>query len=259
MRATWIADACRAYGAVVVEDPGWQSRGADLVACQGIVFHHTASNPGSDPGGDIHYIWHSTSNGLVPEYSIYISRSATVYVGCAGKTNNAGEGGNNANPNTCGRVPIPWCPGNSANGYGLSVVLANNGTGEPYPAVQQDAAIATLAALCDFGSIPVANIAAHQEWTKRKIDPAGNSRYATNAAMWNMDQVRADVAATITNGGQDLTDEQDAMLRDVQRRLIEIQGVMYTPGPFLDDGGNPMNPSWAAMWAAERARQIRDG
>lgn len=250
MRARWLFDAVRAYWVDVVADAGWENRGAELVACQGVVVHHTASNPGSDPAGDVNYIWHSSSNDLVPEYSSYISRSGTVYIGATGKTNNAGKGG-----------PTSWAPLDSANGYGLSVVMANNGVGEPYPIVQQDAAVAVVAAMCDFGNIPIGNVVAHREWAPtRKIDPAGTSRYATGSAMWDMDAFRDDVANLIATGGEpDMTDEERAMLADTHQKMVELYLMMMTPGPYVDDMGNPMTPAWAGQIAAERARQIRDG
>jgi hypothetical protein len=221
MRANWLADEIRAMGAPVTEDSGWQSRGYELTAIQGIIFHHTASNPGSDPAGDINYIWHSSGNSLVPEYNVYISRSGMVYVGCSGKTNNAGEGGNNGNNSTCSRFPINWAPANGANGYGISIVMANNGVGEQYPTAQQDSAVKACAAVVRKAGFPVGNLNSHFEWTKRKIDPAGNSRYATGSNMWDMNKFRSDVQAAISGGPPQPSPEDDV---PQLKKLCQIKG-----------------------------------
>lgn len=194
---TGLADALRAQGAEVAERAGWQSAGAELTDVRCWFLHHTASGPSSDGAADLNYIY--SSGDLAPEYNVYIQRSGLITVGAAGKTNHGGKGGDYpaGHPDYAarGRKPIPWLPAGSANSHTVSCALANNGVGEPYPSAQQ-AAVLMFARAVDatYGTDPAHGLS-HFEWTLRKIDPAGSSRWAHGAEMWNMDAFRADVAS----------------------------------------------------------------
>ena len=41
-RALWLADALRAEGVNVVEEPGWRDRGSATFNPKGVICHHTA-------------------------------------------------------------------------------------------------------------------------------------------------------------------------------------------------------------------------
>jgi hypothetical protein len=184
---TDLADVVRHAGLECIEMDGWQTRarssgGFNSPQPTYIMCHHTASNPGSDGWSDANYI--ATGSDIAPISQLYVNRAGTVWVCAAGACNNAGSGG-----------PLGSVPVDAMNTYSIALEVANNGVGEPWPQVQQEAYQRLVQALCDHYGIPAGNVVAHWEWTPRKIDPAGQSRWAQGAASWNMDAFRADVAA----------------------------------------------------------------
>ena len=170
---------------------GWESRsrasgGYDKLL--GIFVHHTASS--TSAANDTRYQWVNARER--PIGAIYLGRAGEIIVGAAGATNCQGVGG----PRNTSKGQIPENRGNS---NGLAIEAANAGTGEVWPDVQQDAYVALCQRLCNgYGFNPASDICSHWEWTTRKIDPAGNSRYATGGAKWNMDAFRGDVAGATT-------------------------------------------------------------
>jgi hypothetical protein len=187
---TDLADVCRAAGLVVVEVDGWERRARGSGGYDGgrpthVMVHHTASNPGSDPDGDVGYIASGSENA--PLANLYLSRTGDVWVIAAGATNTNGSGS------------APWpggCPDDQMNTHAIGIEAANNGVGEPWPHVQQTAYVALCAGLCAAYGIPTDLVRAHFEWAPgRKIDPAGQSMYAAGSSSWAMDPFRDDVAA----------------------------------------------------------------
>jgi hypothetical protein len=79
------------------------------------------------------------------------------------------------------------------NEFAIGIEIANRGTGEPYPTIQQETVKLINALLCINYGIPVGNCRGHFEWTDRKIDPSGPSQWAPGGGKWNMDQFRSDV------------------------------------------------------------------
>lgn len=190
MRLIDLAAVCRSTGLVVHEVDGWLQRsrrsntqeyppgGPKAVMC-----HHTASPPHTDGQRDVDYICYGSP--VKPVANLYLSRKAEVWVCAAGPTNTNGAGHD-------------WwgggVPDNSMNSYAIGIEAANNGVGEPWPWTQQAAYVKLVAALCRAYKIPVNSVRAHHEWTTRKVDPAGQSQYATGSAKWDMDLFRTDVA-----------------------------------------------------------------
>jgi N-acetylmuramoyl-L-alanine amidase len=170
------------------EEPGWTVRangsgGYDAGQPTHIMCHHTASPPTSDGQRDVDYICYGST--VKPISNLYLSRSGEVWVCAAGRTNTNGLGSS-----------VAWnggVPDNKMNAYAIGIEAANRGTGEPWPQAQQDAYVALCSALSLHYDIPVNHVRSHHEWTSRKIDPAGESRYATGSAKWNMDAFRSDV------------------------------------------------------------------
>lgn len=203
---TDLADVVRGAGLTVQEEPGWQTRsrssgGYDSGRPDHVMVHHTASNPGSDGQPDVDYMCYSSENR--PVANLYLSRSGKVWVMAAGATNTNGQGAD----------PCHVVPDDSMNTHAVAVEAANNGTGEPWPAVQQDAYVALVNALCARYGIANGRIHAHFEWAPdRKIDPAGQSRYASGSAMWNMTAFRSDVAA---GGGPPPLEDSDMLVKFV--------------------------------------------
>lgn len=187
---TDLANVVRGAGITVQEEPGWQTRsrssgGYNSGLPNHVMAHHTASNPSSDGQGDVNYMCYSSENR--PVANLYLSRSGKVWVMAAGATNTNGQG-----DDPCGATAA-----DSMNTAAIGIEAANNGVGEPWPTVQQDAYLRLVKALCDHYGIANGRIHSHFEWAPdRKIDPAGQSRYASGANKWNMTAFRADVAAS---------------------------------------------------------------
>jgi hypothetical protein len=186
---TDLADVARAAGLVVHVVDGWERRargsgGYDSGRPTHVMVHHTASGPSSDPDGDVAYI--ATGSSDAPLANLYLSRTGEVWVIAAGATNTNGSGS------------APWpggCPDDQMNTHAIGIEAANGGTGEPWPHVQQTAYVALCSALCAAYGIGSDLVRAHFEWAPgRKIDPAGQSMYASGSSSWQMDSFRDDVA-----------------------------------------------------------------
>jgi hypothetical protein len=184
-----LADVCRSAGLDVAEEPGWQVRarngGRPYQAGRPshVMVHHTASAPANDGARDVHYICHGSH--VAPIANLYLSRTGRVTVCAAGPTNTNGAGSSVA----WGR-PVP---ADQMNVHAIGIEAANTGTGERWPAVQCDAYVALVAALCRAYAIPIGHVRAHHEWAAgRKIDPAGPSPWADSGS-WDMDRFRGDV------------------------------------------------------------------
>jgi N-acetylmuramoyl-L-alanine amidase len=206
---------------------GWENRSRSsggYNALMGIVVHHTASQT-STPN-DCNYMWNNSPDR--PVGAIYLGRDGEIVVGAAGATNCAGKGG----PYTTSKGTIPLDSGNSNT---ISIEAGNNGTGEAWPAAQQDAYVALVAALCDYYDFdPLRDVLSHFEWAPdRKVDPAGNSRYATGSNKWNMNQFRADVKAKMGGGSTPPPDEEEEVTQEqideiVSRVLASVGNKVWT-------------------------------
>lgn len=184
---TDLADVCRAAGLVVHEVGAWQTRGRsggsgyEPGRPTHVMVHHTATGPTTDPYRDVDYILGSV---IAPIANLYLSRDGSVWVLAGGPTNTNGKGDDKWGGGT---------PSNDMNRHAIGIEGANSGVGEPWPIVQQRAYVTLCAKLCDHYDIPINNVRAHFEWTSRKIDPAGSSRYADGGNKWDMDKFRGDV------------------------------------------------------------------
>jgi len=172
--------------------PGWESRARSSGGYDelwAVIVHHTASN--TTPDSDCSYMWDNAEDR--PIGALLLDRGGRVTIGAAGATNCAGKGG----PLICTNGVIPADKGNT---YALNVEAANAGTGEAWPTVQQDAYTLLVSTLCDrLGLDPDLDVAAHFEYTERKIDPAGQSRYAVGSSSWNMTAFRDDLDVSVTS------------------------------------------------------------
>ena len=184
---TDLASVVRGAGITVQEEPGWQTRSRSSGGYDGgypnhVMVHHTASNASSDGQSDVNYMVSGSENA--PVANLYLSRSGKVWVMAAGATNTNGSG-------TC-----PHCgTTDNMNSRAIGIECANNGVGEPYPTVQQDVYVKLVSTLCGHYGIANAAVIAHFEYApSRKIDPAGQSRYATGSNKWNMPAFRTDCA-----------------------------------------------------------------
>lgn len=174
--------------------PGWETRSRSsggYDALLGIQVHHTASS-GLSPANDMKYMWENAP--AKPIGACYIAPDGKWTVGAAGATNTSGKGG----PLVTSRGIIPL---DAANRYVISLEAANRGDGTPWPEAQLWSYVVGVGALnrAYFGGVLAlpGDVHGHFEWTTRKVDPAGNSWYATGADKWNMDKFRADVLGLI--------------------------------------------------------------
>lgn len=197
MGSVWLGslpDVLRESGYPVNVYPGWETRsrssgGYDTLL--GIQVHHTASS-GRYPLNEMRYMWETASTK--PIGAVYLEPNGTWTVGAAGATNTSGKGG----PMVTSRGTVPLDAGNR---FLLAIEAANPGDGTPWPEAQQDSYVKGCAALSRryFGGILLVpgDCGAHFEWTSRKVDPAGSSRYAAGANKWNMTKFRADVVGAL--------------------------------------------------------------
>ena len=186
---TDLADVCRLTGYPVVEVDGWPSRGRssggyDPGRPTHVLVHHTASGPSSDGWQDVQYMTYQAD--ARPLANLYISRVPEIYVMAAGATNTNGSGID----------PCGIADDDSMNTHAIGIEAANNGVGEPWPTAQQDCYVQLCSELTIAYGIGLGQIHSHAEYApSRKIDPAGESRYASGADIWDMDVFVADVAA----------------------------------------------------------------
>lgn len=192
MGSVWLGSlpqVLRDAGLNVQTWQGWETRsrssgGYDKVWAIGV--HHDAISTGTSLNTRCRNAWESSPDR--PIGAMWLHTDGTYMVGAAGATNTQGKGG----PYNVSKGTIPLDAGNR---YMLSIEASNNGVGEVWPAVQQDAYRRGCAALCRWlGLDPNRDVVAHFEWTTRKIDPAGNSDYAVGGAKWNMGRFRQDIA-----------------------------------------------------------------
>jgi N-acetylmuramoyl-L-alanine amidase len=192
---TDLADVCRRSGYPVIEVEGWQNRargsgGYDDGRPNHVIAHHTASGPSMDGWGDVNYCTFNHQDA--PLCNIYLSRVPEIYVCAGGATNTNGSG----------HDPCGVTPDDSMNSHAIGIEAGNNGVGELWPEAMQDAYVALCRVLCEGYGFGLERVHAHFEWApSRKIDPAGQSRYAGGADKWDMNRFRADCGGTPTTPG----------------------------------------------------------
>jgi hypothetical protein len=208
-RATWLADAFRAAGLVVVEVEGWKTRGVDFPDPpieEGVsIFHHTASNRNSGPAGGLRIVTYGREGLAGPIANWLTARNGVIYVVAAGVANNAGQGNARA-------AGMPNVTGNSNT---LADEMENDGIGEPYPAVQRTAAMRSHAVVHREMGWSAARGIGHLEWsTSGKIDPLVRTWGA-------MTDCRRSLAGYIAGS----TTEDDMTPQELWTTPLDIQGV----------------------------------
>lgn len=155
---TWLADVLRAAGLKVVETEGWKSRGrGDMGSVKGVVCHHTGTPRSSGNMPTLNVLIEGRSDLAGPLSQLGLGYDGTYYCVGAGLCNHAGPGG--------------W-RGLSGNGNVIGIEAENPGDGQ-WPAVQVEAYIRGVAAICKHLGISSSMVCGHKEWTSRKDDPAG--------------------------------------------------------------------------------------
>lgn len=206
----WLPEVLRAEGLTCEIYPGAFNRGhGDFGEIWGVMCHHTGSNPPSNNPG---YIANHPQLGLASQ--LHLSRSG-VYTLCGvGIAWHAGNGS------------YPGIPTNQANRYTIGIEAENNGT-EGWSHAQYSAYVKGVAAILRRLGHDSSRVIGHKEWagaSQGKWDPGGI----------DMNRFRADVQRQIdSKGGDDLTPEQDKMLREIHACLfnqIASQSIYRNPG-----------------------------
>jgi N-acetylmuramoyl-L-alanine amidase len=149
----------RANGCKVKQVTGWQSRGSSSFSPRGIMFHHTASAAGNNAPA-LGIVTHGRSDLPGPLCQFLVARDGTIYFIAAGRANHAGTGG-----------PLRGIPQDSGNSFTIGVECENNGVGEKWPELQQNAIATLYAVLLRRIKRNQSMVMGHKEWTSRKIDP----------------------------------------------------------------------------------------
>lgn len=154
-----VKEALLDWGLVVVEVPGWQTRGSSSFAPRGHVLHHDVitDQPGThDSVPPIIIDGRSDLPG--PLANFWLERDGDVHLCAAGRANHAGEGG--------------W-KGLDSNGDVWGTEMNNLGVpSDEWPEPQLEAMARLAAATADYSGFTAATVCGHKEWAPtRKIDP----------------------------------------------------------------------------------------
>ena len=252
---TPLADWLRAAGLAVVEQDGWKTRsrssgGFDPGRPWAVFWHHTASS--TSPKNDADYCSYGSADR--PICNLLIVRDGAVWVLAAGATNTNGKGG----PFAVSRGTIPT---DSANTHVLGVEIANNGTGEPYPQAQIDAAFTASVTVAGRLGLEPSDVCTHQVWAPtRKVDPATSAAVqgpwrpgsCTGSGTWDLADLRAECARRATANG---TGEDDMPLNDEDLRKIAEKVWAYIVEMNPDDPTVKDRPAW---WLLRQAKTNTD-
>lgn len=195
---TDLADWLDAAGLDVIEWSGWQSRargsgGFDPGKPWCVMWHHTASQASID--SDAAYC--ATGSDDAPICNIIINPNGSVTVIAAGATNTNGKG----QPLAFSKGTVP---ADQMNTHAVGMEIANNGTGEPYPVEQINAAFAASLVICGALWLEPDDVAQHWDYAPdRKIDPATaeavegpwQPHRVTSSGTWSLDDLRAECRA----------------------------------------------------------------
>lgn len=211
---TWFADALRAAGIAVEEQPGWKTRGRPWNSpIRGVIWHHTAgSRSGNAPS--LRLVTEGRPDLAGPLSQFVLGRDGTWYVVAAGRSNHAGAGA--------------WQGVTLGNSSFIGIEAENAGDGiDPWPAAQTQSFAKGTAALLEHVGLPSTMVCGHKEYALpkgRKIDPTLDMVAARQNVAVFMDsepENRATGVATL--------DPRRAMLRrgDHGASVIELQRKLH--------------------------------
>ena len=227
-RQTWLADELRKAGVRVVEVFGWKSRGSDSFNPVGVTWHATAGSRTSSAQGEVNVILNGSTSAPPPIAQIMLYRDGTAYVCAAGR---------------CNHNKVGWAGPNKGLGNTslIGIEMANDNRGEPFPAMQLEAArVITAVIFRRLGTDPRKRLAAHFEHQPAKGRPAGETSTKTDPLGLSMSGARAAVYEYVTKGWQDEmeTTDLDKALRDGDSSLAVISKAIpwQYGGRGLPDG-----------------------
>ncbi len=158
---TDLADALRAAGLRVIEQPGWQGRGhGPMSGVRGVLCHHTAGGGPND--------WQVVQNGRAglagPLAHLTLERDGSFRAIAAGECWHAGTGTH------------PAVGTNNGNTWLVGIEGVSRGVGNDWTAAQRTAYVQGVAALLRHYGLGADRAIFHREWARpvgRKIDPEG--------------------------------------------------------------------------------------
>lgn len=167
----------RDYGLVVIEAPGWRTRGrSGLYSPVGVIGHHTAGSQRGGPMASFQSVLNGRPDLSGPLANGYVDRLARPHLVAAGRANHGGAGYLDTLAHAKVGTPVPYkvAPGkdNGADGnrWYLGIEVENDGVGE----VWSDAVVATtvtmMAAWCDAFGWHHQGCVHHRQHSRRKID-----------------------------------------------------------------------------------------
>lgn len=195
----WLPQVLRDAGLVVIEHPGWQSRGhGDMGKVQGVLCHHTGGPlTGELPDIDVLVNGRGPPNPLAgPLSHLGLGRSGTFYMIAAGKGWHAGEGN--------------WQGITDGNSHFIGIEAENTGEtsgprNDPWPAVQMDAYVRGCAAILKHVGAQAIMAVGHKEYATpkgRKSDPS-----------FDMTTFRSRVAKIMGEVGKEINMAESAPIR----------------------------------------------
>ena len=237
MRATWLAEVLRASGCRVVELPGWQTRGVDLTRIEGVVYHATVTGP-NWPDDNVAWLLRDGRPDLSgPLSQLGLSRNLTWYVIAAGKAHHNGYG--------------RW--GNQSIGVEEFNLNGLNGQFEPF---QEAEAARGIGAILRYLHMPASRVEGHKEQDPgRKSDPVGVDMTAFRV------RVQQHIDGRVGQGDDDMTDEQDRLLRDIARRVASLEQDATVGAGQWDTGkknGIPVSGRMLLERVAQRLKRVED-
>lgn len=123
MRAMWLPEVLRGAGLKVAIVPGWETRGRELTAINGVICHHTAG-PSTGNAPSLGIVTNGRSDLPGPLSQLVLGRDGTFYVVASGRANHAGRGN--------------WKGITDGNGQMLGIEAEATGR-DTWPAIQMDA------------------------------------------------------------------------------------------------------------------------
>lgn len=217
-RALWLPARLKEFGCKVETVGGWEHRGADHLAPEGVLLHHTASAPGRN-APSLATVIHGRPDLPGPLCQVLLARDATCIVVASGLANHAGRGN--------------W-RGLTSNRQLLGIEAENDGRGEHWPARQLDAFQKATAAMLHHLGRGSEWAAGHKEYALpkgRKIDPA----------LIDLDAFRRGVQHLLDAPPEDdLTADEHDMLASLVKKIDAVRGGVeggdgFTSLKFLDD------------------------